>query len=42
MKRKLDKNKIKLFVGQAVLYTTVWGIWTSMLIYGLMRATTLN
>lgn len=26
MKRKLDKNKVYQFIGQAVVYTSIWAI----------------
>lgn len=42
MKRKLDKNKIKLFLGQAVLTLGFYIASTGMLVYGFMTATTLS
>lgn len=26
MKRKLDKNKVYAFIGQAIVYTSIWAI----------------
>lgn len=42
MKRKLDKKKIILFIGQAVLVVGFHIFSTLMLVYGFMTATTLN
>lgn len=42
MKRKLDKRKIKIFLGQVLLILGFYLVWTVMLIYGFMTATTLN
>ena len=42
MKRKLNKKKIILFIGQAVLVVGFHILWTLMLLYGFMTATTLN
>lgn len=35
-------KKIKKKIATAMLYTTVWATWTSLIIYGIMTATTLN
>lgn len=35
-------KRLKKKLLQILLYTTVWGMWTSMLIYGIITATTLN
>lgn len=42
MKRKLDKKKIILFIGQAVVIVGFHISCTLMLVYGVMTATTLN
>lgn len=42
MKRKLDKKKIKSFIGQTVVIVGFHILSTVMLIYGVMTATTLN
>ena len=39
---KKTKKKLKTILANILLYTAVWGIWTSMLIYSVMTATTLN
>ncbi len=39
---KKTKKKLKTILANMLLYTIVWGMWTSMLIYGVMTATTLN
>ncbi len=39
MKRKLDKNKIKLFLGQAVLTLVFYAGGTGMLVFGFMQNT---
>lgn len=38
----MQKKKLKKIILNVMLYTIVWGMWTSMLIYGVMTATTLN
>ena len=39
---KKTKKKLKTILANTLLYTVVWGMWTSMLIYGVMTVTTLN
>lgn len=35
-------KKIKKKLLKAMLYITIWGMWTSLMIFGFMTATTLN
>ena len=39
MKRKLDKNKIYAFIGQAVLTLGFYAISSGMLVFGFMQNT---
>ncbi len=39
---KKTKKKLKKILANMLLYTIVYGMWTSMVIYGVMTATTLN
>lgn len=39
MKRKLDKQKIYAFIGQAVVYTTAWAITVSGIVWGFCQNT---
>jgi len=41
MKRNKAK-KLKRIIADVMLYTIVNGMWTSLIIYGFMTATTLN
>ena len=36
------KRKIKKLIGQAIVYIAFNAMWSVMLVYGLMTATTLN
>ena len=39
---KKTKKKLKTILSNIILSAAVGGMWTSMLIYGVMTATTLN
>lgn len=39
MKRKLDKNKVYQFIGQAVVYSTLYLSAVGMMIFGFMQNT---
>ena len=39
---KKTKKKLKKILANMLLYTIMYGMWTSMVIYGVMAATTLN
>lgn len=39
---KKTKKKLKTILANMILYTAVWGMWTSLMIFGVMTATTLN
>ena len=39
MKRKLDKNKVYAFIGQAVVYSTLYLSAVGMMIFGFMQNT---
>lgn len=39
---KKTKKNLKKVLANMILYTIVNGMWTSMLIYGIITATTLN
>jgi len=38
----MKKKKLKKLLGNLMLYTIVNGMWTGLMIYGFMTATTLN
>lgn len=39
---KINKKKLKKVLSKIMLYTIVNGMWTGLMIYGFMTATTLN
>lgn len=39
MKRKIDKNKVYQFIGQAVVYTSGWALAVAFTVWGFLQAT---
>lgn len=35
----MKRKKIKKIIANAMLYTTVWGMWTSFIVFGFMQNT---
>lgn len=40
--KKLNKNKIYAFIGKTILVILADLMWTGLIVYGIMTATTLN